>query len=132
MTTKLSEHFTIDECRCKHCGKNWTDPRLITLAEKVRHILGDRPMIVHCVCRCRDHNAAVGGSPNSQHMYGRAMDFHINGLSPWTIYTRLIDAQRRGLLYHLHGLGVYDWGVHIDCREAPGLAKWDSRTKKDD
>ena len=44
----------------------------------------------------------------------------------------LCTRQRRGLLPNLHGLGVYDWGIHIDCREAPGLAKWDSRTKKDD
>ena len=117
MAKMHSEHFSFDECSCKHCGKNWTDPRLITLAEKVRHILGDRPMIVHCVCRCRDHNAAVGGSPNSQHMYGRAMDFHINELTPWTIYTRLLDGVRRGQLPELRGLFVYDWGIHIDCRE---------------
>ena len=131
MAKMHSEHFSFDECQCKHCGKNWTDPRLITLAEGLRHILGDRPMIVHCVCRCREHNRIVGGSPNSQHMYGKAMDFHINSLSPWTIYTRLIDAQRRGLLPHLHGLGVYDWGIHIDCRETSGLTKWDNRTKKE-
>ena len=131
MAKMHSEHFSFDECSCRHCGKNWTDPRLITLAEKVRHILGDRPMIVHCVCRCRDHNRAVGGSPNSQHMYGRAMDFHVNGLSPWTIYVTLLDFRRCGLLPELRGLGVYDWGVHIDCREPYSFVHWDSRTKKE-
>lgn len=131
MAIKLSAHFTLDECRCKHCGKNWTDRRLLDLGEAVRHILGDRPMIVHCVCRCRDHNRAVGGSPNSQHMYGRAMDFHINGLTPWTIYATLLDFRRCGLLPELRGLGVYDWGVHIDCREPYSFVHWDSRTKKE-
>lgn len=131
MVTMLSEHFSLEELRCKHCGKNWTDQRLIDLAEVVRRILGDRPMIVHCVCRCRDHNRAVGGSPNSQHMYGRAMDFHINGLTPWTIYVTLLDFRRCGLLPELRGLGVYDWGVHIDCREPYSFVHWDSRTKKE-
>ena len=131
MAKMHSEHFSFDECSCRHCGKNWTDPRLITLAEKVRHLLGARPMIVHCVCRCRDHNRAVGGSPNSQHMYGRAMDFHVNGLSPWTIYVTLLDFRRCGLLPELRGLGVYDWGVHIDCREPYSFVHWDSRTKKE-
>lgn len=133
MATKLSEHFTVDECRCKHCGKNWTEQRLIDLAEQVRAFLGGYPMIVHCVCRCRDHNRAVGGSPNSQHMYGRAMDFHINQLTPWTIYTRLLDGARRGQLPDLHGLGVYSWGIHIDSRNASGLTHWiDKSAKKGD
>ena len=117
MATKLSEHFTVDEFQCNHCGKCIVDMRIIDLAEKVRAYLGGYAMHVHCGYRCPAHNAASGGAKNSQHMYGRALDFHINELTPWTIYTRLLDGVRRGQLPELRGLFVYDWGIHIDCRE---------------
>ena len=130
----LSAHFTVEECRCKHCGKCEVTPELLRLAESVRHYLGDRPMITkrHSVYRCKEHNATIkGASPHSQHVLGRAMDFHIDGLTPWTIYVRLREGSKRGQLPLLHGLGVYDWGVHIDCRDKPGLTTWDYRTRKD-
>ncbi len=117
MATKLSEHFTVEEFQCNHCGKCVVDMRIIDLAEKVRAYLGGYAMHVHCGYRCPAHNAASGGVKNSQHMYGRALDFHINELTPWTIYTRLLDGVRRGQLPELLGLFVYDWGIHIDCRE---------------
>ena len=130
MAKMHSEHFSFDECACKHCGKDWTAPRLITLAEKIRSALGDRPMIPTSVCRCREHNAAVGGASDSQHMYGRAMDFYINGMSTEAIFEALKALSRCEVLPSLHGLGVYDNWVHIDCRDVPGLTVWDKRTKK--
>ena len=98
MKKMLSDHFSYDECKCKHCGKEWTDPRLLALAERVRWALGNRPMIPTSVCRCRDHNAEVGGAVDSQHVYGRAMDFKMNGVSPEAIYETLKALHRCGYL----------------------------------
>lgn len=117
MATMLSEHFSLEKLRCKCCGECHIEPELLTLAEKVRHVLGDRPMIEHSGYRCEKHNKESGGAAKSQHMLGRALDFHVYGRTPWGLFIQLLNAQRRGELPELRGLFVYDWGVHIDCRE---------------
>jgi zinc D-Ala-D-Ala carboxypeptidase len=35
------------------------------------------PMIIHSAFRCRKLNDRVGGSENSQHLFGEAADFHV-------------------------------------------------------
>lgn len=60
-----------------------------------------KPMIISSGYRCSVLNQAVGGVKNSAHLYGRAADFVINGLSPNDIiklikksgikYTQLIE-----------------------------------------
>jgi zinc D-Ala-D-Ala carboxypeptidase len=47
---------------------------VVQLLEPVRAALG--PLIVHSGYRCPALNAAIGGSPTSQHMRGEAVDFH--------------------------------------------------------
>lgn len=50
---------------------------LFTMAgmERVRACLGGKPIRIHSGYRCAALNALVGGSPNSQHMRGEAIDF---------------------------------------------------------
>lgn len=126
----MSKHFSKKElmCRCG-CGLYNPQPQLLRLAEKVREILGV-PMVVTCGCRCPAHNAAVGGEPHSRHLYGQAMDFRC-AREPLTVYHALIEAHEDGRLPELGGLGVYDWGVHIDTyAKRPGyLRLWDRRTR---
>ena len=125
----LSPHFSLDECKCCcGCGLCSVTPRLLALAEAVRDILKE-PMIVHSVCRCKAHNAAVGGSPTSKHLKGQAMDFHVRGLSPVAVYNAIVKAWHDGKLPELGGVGLYDWGVHIDIAKAPDghLRTWDRR-----
>lgn len=55
-----------------------------------------RPMIISSGYRCKALNSAVGGVKNSAHLYGRAADFVINGLSPSDII-KLI--QKSGIKY---------------------------------
>lgn len=114
MTTAASEHFSRKElaCRCG-CGFDDATPELLDLAEKVRSILKE-PMIVNSCCRCRKHNGAVGGSPNSKHLSGSAMDFRCRGLSPTAIYNALLVAYMHGELPELGGIGLYKTFVHID------------------
>ena len=125
----LSPHFSLDECKCRdYCGFDTPDPRLLALAEKIRSILKE-PMIVHSVCRCKAHNIAVGGSPTSKHLKGQAMDFHVSGLSPVAVYNAVVKAWHDGRLPELGGVGLYDWGVHIDVHHAQDghLRRWDRR-----
>lgn len=115
----LSPHFSEHECACRcGCGFNQVSPRLLGLAEKVREILG-APMIVHSVCRCPARNKETGGAAESQHLRGRAMDFHVKGLDHEEAYKKIRSAFNSGQLTELGGLFLYDWGVHIDIRPIP-------------
>lgn len=56
-----------------------------------------------------------GAVDNSQHIYGKAIDFTILGED--------IDTMRSKFKVHwLGGVGVYSWGIHIDTR--PYNARW--------
>lgn len=125
----LSPHFAKDECVCRcSCGLCNATPRLLMMAEKIRDLLR-QPMIVTSVCRCREHNAKVCGSPQSKHLLGRAMDFYCKRLSPQAVYDAIVRAWENGELSELGGVGIYDWGIHIDTEKAPDghLRRWDKR-----
>lgn len=124
-----SEHFSRRElaCRCG-CDACEMDPRLLLLAEKIRVLLGDCPMVVTSGFRCPDHNAAVGGEPDSHHMKGMAMDFYPNGISLREARSRILDAYGVGRLPELGGLGYYPRKgfLHVDVVHAPDghLRRW--------
>lgn len=77
---QLSEHLKRTEVQC-HCGCGFADmkPGMVHLFERIRalccQIKGrDVPIIVNSGCRCREHNKAIGGAKNSQHVRGNALD----------------------------------------------------------
>lgn len=118
---QITLHFKRRELQC-HCGCGLCNPteEFKQLIEHVRQILGV-PMYCekHSGCRCRKHNAAVGGSPNSKHMSGQALDFDCgNRLSPVAIYNILLAKYIHGELSELGGMGLYKSFVHIDCYHA--------------
>lgn len=125
---KLSEHFLTSETACRDgCGFDVPEPNLIRLAEQVRMLLG-RPLKVSSCCRCAARNKKVGGAPHSKHVQGLAMDF----LSPNPAVERdkILAAYKAGELPLLGGLGLYDWGLHIDVYKARTLRVWDWRKRK--
>lgn len=75
-----SRHFSFDDFACKCGGKYPTCPRiwvkgaLIDSLEKLRARYYPDGMTIVSGCRCRQHNAAVGGARASQHMSGAAAD----------------------------------------------------------
>ena len=116
---QITLHFKQRELQCK-CGCGLCEPtaEFLELIEHVREIL-DVPMYVHSAQRCRRHNAAVGGSPNSKHMSGQALDFDCGSrLSPVAIYNILLAKYIHGELPELGGMGLYKTFVHIDCWHA--------------
>ena len=116
---QVTPHFKRRELQCRcGCGFYDPEPEMLLLIEHVRDILGV-PMYVHSACRCRRHNGAVGGSPNSKHMSGQALDFDCGQrLSPVAVYNILLSKYIRGELPELGGMGLYKSFVHIDCYHA--------------
>lgn len=78
-----------------------------------------------------EHNRAVGGRPMSEHKWGRAADIQARKLTPRKLHDLILSMYRAGELPDLGGLGIYDWGVHVDIRPHEGrrLKRWDETTE---
>ena len=93
-----------------------------TVMDVVRHFV-NRPIIVHVAFRSKSYNALVKGAPQSAHITGQAVDFHVEGLD--------CDAVRAMILPMLDKWGVRcenlpgsSW-VHIDIRPVgPGMPRF--------
>ncbi len=84
---KISEHFTLEELSFSEAAArlgldNTPIPIVIThlglvatVMERIRTLLGDRPIIVHSGYRSAAVNHAVGGVTTSAHCRGLACDF---------------------------------------------------------
>jgi uncharacterized protein YcbK (DUF882 family) len=57
------------------------------------------------------HNYQVGGSPESQHRFGRAADIKVQDVEPQKVYDFLIRNHPES-----YGIGLYSGWVHIDSR----------------
>lgn len=123
---KPSAHFTSTELRCPCCQKVHVEPVLLTLVEKIRSILGDIPMYPTSVYRCPEHNREIGGSPNSKHMLGLAMDFQLKDMAYAEAVKRIEAAYTAGKLPELGGIGRYPNFIHVDAWKASDghLRRW--------
>lgn len=94
-TRAQKPHFSAAELMCPCCGvgADRMSPSMLQMAEEIRAENGGKPMLVSSAYRCAKHNAEVGGVANSHHLYGQAMDVHINGVPASTI---VAQAKRRG------------------------------------
>ena len=70
----LSENFSRSEFACKCCGEQIEmNADLIKSLQKLRTIYG-KPITINSGYRCPEHNKAVGGVNDSEHVTGEAVD----------------------------------------------------------
>ena len=86
--------------------------------EKVREFLG--PVTVHVALRPEEYNKLVGGASKSMHRIGRAVDFHISGMTCDTAREKLKEKLEEWKL-RMEDNGQGSSWVHLDDRE-PGPA----------
>lgn len=113
-TLQLQPHFERREFDCPAgCTATKHDTELSAKLEQLRTLAGGAAVHITSGYRCPAHNAAVGGSPRSQHTLGKAADIQIAGVSPLRV---AILAQRAGFT----GVGCYLYGdtafCHVDVR----------------
>lgn len=70
----------------------------------------NKPMIVSSGFRCKTLNTAIKGAPNSGHLYGRACDFTVKGMTPKEVYNFI---KKSGLKYTQLILEKNQW-IHIE------------------
>ena len=87
---------------------------IASVMEKIRTILGSRPLTIHSWIRPKYYNEFIKGSWNSGHLYGMAVDFSHSVESA--------DSCRSKLLPHLEKLDIRmedmpgsNW-VHVDSK----------------
>lgn len=109
------KNFTPKEIACKHCGELYLDPKSMDALQELRDTWG-KPIVINSAHRCSVHNAAVGGSENSQHLK-IAFD------------CRCPEVDQVAFCRHAQAAGFKGFGrypkrgfVHLDC--GPARAWW--------
>ena len=87
----LSPHFTLEELtvtdhrsldNTPNAGEIENLRRLALFLEKVKEVLGGKPVMVNSAFRSKAVNDAVGSSDKSQHRLGCAADIRVPGMTP--------------------------------------------------
>ncbi len=71
--------------------------------------------------RSPEHNKSIGGVSNSQHVFGKAADIVIKGMSPADTYALIEYLNDKGVI-KIGGLGHYNTFTHVDIRK--NKARW--------
>tara|TARA_R110000772_G_scaffold261588_1_gene380158 strand:+ start:25 stop:417 length:393 start_codon:yes stop_codon:yes gene_type:complete len=130
MSKKLTDNFSMDEFECK-CGcvmPGFVKKNVQELAENLqilRNTVGRLDLTNSY--RCKEHNAYVGGSVNSQHLKGKAADIKSKTLNPKEI-AAIVDDLMKNEKFKLGGVGIYNTFTHVDIRGS--RARWSKTLKK--
>lgn len=109
--TKLSTNFRVKEFACTDGSDPvFIDTELVNVLQKIRTHFG-KSVTITSAYRTPTKNKACGGSTYSQHLYGRAADVKISGVSP-----KKVAAYAETLLKNKGGIGIYSTFTHIDTR----------------
>ena len=113
-------NFKVKEFSC-HDGSDVVkiDSDLIIKLQALRDIIG-KPIVINSGYRTTEYNKRIKGAPRSQHIYGKAADIAISGVSPEEVAKQ---AEALGFL----GIGLYDWGCHVDTRKTKSFWKTDKQ-----
>ena len=108
---QITPHLKVREFRCKDGGDAvFVSLRLAELLEQIRVHFG-AAVTINSAYRTPSHNAKVGGTSRSQHLYGLAADIKVAGVSPAAV----ADYAEQLLGSH-GGVGRYSTFTHIDVR----------------
>ena len=115
---KLSANFRVREFACSDgTDPIFVDSDLVNVLQKIRSHFG-KAVTITSAYRTPTKNKACGGAIYSQHLYGRAADIKISGVSP-----AKVAAYAETLLKDKGGIGIYNTFTHVDVRSVK--SRWD-------
>ena len=115
--TNLSANFKVREFACTDgTDPIFIDSELVKVLQKIRSHFG-KPVTITSAYRTPPKNKAVGGTEQSQHLYGKAADIKVSGIAP-----KSVAAYAEKALGGKGGIGIYSTFVHVDVRSTK--ARW--------
>lgn len=121
---QLTANFKVREFACKDGSEAlFVSTELAQVLQKIRTRFG-RPVTINSAYRTAAHNSSEGGSPTSQHLYGLAADIVVQGVTP-----KEVARYAETVLGAKGGIGLYQWGVHVDVRAK--RSRWDSTSGRE-
>ena len=115
---QIAKNFSLHEFQCTGSGHAHNhvmlDEVLLAKLQQLRYAI-NKPIIINSAFRCPQRNTAVGGSPKSQHLLGKAVDIRVNGMTPRQVAAA---AEKIGF----GGIGIYNTFTHLDTRA--GRVRW--------
>lgn len=121
---KVSKHFRVREFASKDgADRVLIDDDLVKLLENIREAAGGKAVTINSGYRSPEHNKAVGGVSNSQHVKGTAADIVVSDTDPLTV-----GQIAEYFLNTKGGIGVYKSFTHVDTRA--NRSRWDQRSGK--
>lgn len=114
---KLSANFKVKEFACTDGSDPiFIDSDLVNVLQKIRSHFG-KSVTITSAYRTPLKNKAVGGQVYSMHLYGKAADIKVNGVTP-----KKVAQYAETLLKNKGGIGIYNTFTHIDVRDIK--ARW--------
>ena len=78
---QTTPYFTVGEFKCEHCNVSFpVDDKLVDVLHGIRVYFG-KPVYITSGYRCYTQNKIDGGAEYSNHLYGRAADIWISGVT---------------------------------------------------
>jgi len=122
----LSEHFTFEELTHTDHREFDNTPnndefanlqRLAEFLEKVKTVLGGKPIMVNSAFRSKQVNDAVGSKDSSQHRIGCAADIRVPAMTPDEVVKTIIASD----LGYDQVIREFDRWTHISIPNTPNL-----------
>tara|TARA_R100001463_G_scaffold105004_2_gene159531 strand:- start:1009 stop:1395 length:387 start_codon:yes stop_codon:yes gene_type:complete len=123
---KLTKNFNKSEFECK-CGCEMPEDvmfeiqKLAAQLQTIRDFVR-KPIKLTNAYRCVEHNKAVGGVSNSQHILGKAADIKIDDMETSEVFETINALTEHGHILQ-GGLGKYNTFTHYDIRKTK--SRWD-------
>ena len=110
--TYISKNFRVREFACKDGSDPiFIDDELVSILQQIRDHFG-KAVTITSAFRTASHNKKVGGATYSQHLYGKAADIKISGVTP-SVVADYVET----LMPSTGGIGRYSTFTHVDVRK---------------
>lgn len=120
---KLSANLTKKEVRrVSYTGAKDINRDLPVLFELVRFYSGKKSVRVSSAHR--NYVPKKHGAKDSAHLRGNALDLVLDAGQIYLFRQNFSEFLKRAYEFGLRGIGIYDWGVHIDTEGQKAVRVW--------
>ena len=106
-------HFSHDELKCRGSGECQMDNKFMHRLVQLRKAY-NKPLHITSGYRSKKYNKAIGGSVNSPHLTGNAVDIFIEKTEAYWLVGLAIEVGMTGIGLHQKGEGRF---LHLDDLE---------------